>query len=467
MKIILMGACAFLLPILGCKAQVNYKEEVKAFIDFSAPVMAFTGARVVDGRGNPARENQTVIVRNGRIESVGAASAVKVPQDATVIDLKGKTLLPGWVMLHEHMYYPAISIKPFYAHYKQLPVTFPPLYLAAGVTTMRTGGSLEPYSDISLKRQSQQGLIAAPTIEATAPYLEGFGAFAGQMYQMDSPEEARKFVNFWADAGMTSFKSYMKINQATLKAAIETAHQRGLKVTGHLCSITYREAAEMGIDHLEHGFMASTDFAKDKKKDECPGNNGLAEVDPSGTEAIDLIRYLVEKKVSVNSTLAVFDLAPAWPEVLDAMATNTREEYLKLSTRPRSPQYEKALKNTMRMEKMFYDAGGLLTVGTDPTGNGKVIAGYGNQRAIEMLTEEGFTPLEAIKIATYNGAMALGHEKEIGSIEAGKEADLIVVDGDPSRNISDIRKVVWVFKDGIGFNSSKLFESIKGRVGIH
>lgn len=223
----------------------------------------------------------------------------------------------------------------------------------------------------------------------------------------------------------------------------------------------------MGIDHLEHGFMASTDFAKDKRKDECPGNNGLAEVDPSGTEAIDLIRYLVEKKVSVNSTLAVFDLAPAWPEVLDAMATNTREEYLKLSTRPRSPQYEKALKNTMRMEKMFYDAGGLLTVGTDPTGNGKVIAGYGNQRAIEMLTEEGFTPLEAIKIATYNGAMALGHEKEIGSIEAGKEADLIVVDGDPSRNISDIRKVVWVFKDGIGFNSAKLFESIKGRVGIH
>ncbi len=467
MKKILLAGLALVLPLIASHGQVEYKEDLKGFIDYHVPVIAFTGAMVIDGRGNPSRSNQTVIIRNGKIESVGNATSVKIPSDAAIIDLKGKALLPGWVMLHEHMYYPAISMKPYYAHYKQLPVTFPPLYLAAGVTTLRTGGSLEPYSDISLKRQSQQGQIIAPTIEVTAPYLEGFGAFAGQMYQMDTPEEARKFVNFWADAGMTSYKAYMKINRATLKAAIETAHQRGLKVTGHLCSITYREAAEMGIDHLEHGFMASTDFAKDKKQDECPGNNGLADLDPSGTEARDLIRFLVERKVNVNSTLAVFDLASPWPEVLEAMAANTREEYLKLSARPRSPQFEKALKNTMRMEKMFYDAGGLLTVGTDPTGNGKVIAGYGNQRAIEMLTEEGFTPLEAIKIATYNGALALGHEKEIGSIEVGKEADLIVVDGDPSKNISDIRKVVWVFKDGVGFNSMKLFDSVKGRVGIH
>ena len=266
---------------------------------------------------------------------------------------------------------------------------------------------------------------------------------------------------------MTSFKSYMKIEQATLRAAIEAAHQRGLKVTGHLCSITYREAAEMGIDHLEHGFMASTDFAKNKIKNECPPGGSLADVDLNSKEVKDLIRFLVDKKVSINSTLAVFDLLPPYPEVLEAMASNTREEYLKTSARPRSPQYEKALRNSMRMEKMFYDAGGLLTVGTDPTGNGAVIAGYGSQRSIEMLVDDGFTPLEAIKIATLNGAIALGREKEIGSIEAGKEADLIVIDGDPSKNISDIRKIVWVFKDGVGFNSKKLFDSVKGRVGIH
>ena len=448
-------------------AQLAFTESVKAFIDYDTPLIAFTNALLVDGKGNPSKANQTLIIRNGKIESVGDGSTIKIPKEATLIDLKGKALLPGWVMLHEHMYYPAISIKPFYAHYKQLPVTFPPLYLAAGATTIRTGGSLEPFSDISLRQQSQQGLIAAPTIEITAPYLEGAGAFASQMFILKSPEEARKFVTYWADAGMTSFKSYMKIEQATLRAAIEAAHQRGLKVTGHLCSITYREAAEMGIDHLEHGFMASTDFAKNKIKNECPPGGSLADVDLNSKEVKDLIRFLVDKKVSINSTLAVFDLLPPYPEVLEAMASNTREEYLKTSARPRSPQYEKALRNSMRMEKMFYDAGGLLTVGTDPTGNGAVIAGYGSQRSIEMLVDDGFTPLEAIKIATLNGAIALGREKEIGSIEAGKEADLIVIDGDPSKNISDIRKIVWVFKDGVGFNSKKLFDSVKGRVGIH
>ncbi len=448
-------------------AQPIFKEEVKAFIDYDAPLIAFTNALLIDGKGNTPKANQVVVIRNGKIESVGDIKTIKVPKEATVIDLKGKALLPGFVMLHEHMYYPAISIKPYYAHYKQLPVTFPPLYLAAGVTTIRTGGSLEPFSDISLKQQSQQGSIIAPTMEITAPYLEGSGAFASQMFILKSPEEAKKFVTYWADAGMTSFKSYMKINQATLKAAIETAHQRGLKVTGHLCSITYREAAGLGIDHLEHGFMASTDFAKNKIKDECPTNNGLADVDPSSDEVKSLIKFLVDKKVSINSTLAVFDLSPPYPEVLEAMATNTREEYAKTSARPRSATFEKALKNTMRMEKMFADAGGLLTVGTDPTGNGAVIAGYGNQRSIELLVEDGFTPLEAIRIATLNGATALGKEKEIGSIEVGKEADLLVIDGDPSKNISDIRKVEWVFKDGVGFNSKKIFDSVKGRVGIN
>ncbi|NOT74114.1 MAG: amidohydrolase family protein [Cyclobacteriaceae bacterium] len=461
--LLLIIASAFSQCII---AQPVFREDVKAFIDYDAPLIAFTNALLVDGKGNPPKASQTVIIKNGKIVSIGGPS-IKIPVDAKVIDLKGKALLPGWVMLHEHMYYPAISIKPYYAHYKQLPVTFPPLYLAAGATTIRTGGSLEPFSDISLKQQSDKGQIIAPTMEITAPYLEGTGAFASQMFILKTPEESQKFVNYWADAGMTSFKSYMKIDQATLKAAIETAHKRGLKVTGHLCSVTYREAAEMGIDHLEHGFMASTDFAKDKIKDQCPSNNGLADLDVNSEEVKSLIKFLVDKKVSINSTLAVFDLFPPYPEAVESMASNTREEYLKTSARPRSPQFEKALKNTMKMEKMFVDAGGLLTVGTDPTGNGAVLAGFGSQRSIELLVSDGFTPLEAIKISTLNGAIALGKDKEIGSIEVGKEADLIVIDGDPTKDISDIRKIELVFKDGIGFNSKRIFENVKGRVGIH
>jgi imidazolonepropionase-like amidohydrolase len=464
MKNLLAIACCLLS--LASAGQNTPPPDVKSHIDIDAPVIALTNALVIDGKENPAKPNQTVIIRNGKIEAIGDANKIKIPPDATALDLKGKALLPGFVMLHEHMYYPAYSLKPFYAHFKQLPFTFPKLYLASGATTIRTGGSLEPYSDISLAKESEQNKIIAPTIEPTAPYLEGAGAFAPQMYQLKNPEEARKFVNYWADAGMTSFKAYMKINQATLGAAIETAHQRGLKVTGHLCSVTYREAATLGIDHLEHGFLASTDFARNKVKDECPAQNGLSEMNPESEEAKSLIKFLVDKKVAINSTLAVFDVDPPYNEVIAAMADNTREEYYKL-VKPRTETFKAALKNCMRLEKMFYDAGGLLTVGTDPTGNGGVIAGYGNQRAIELLVSEGFTPLQAIKIATINGAIALGKEKQIGSIEAGKEADLIVIDGDPSKNISDIRKVELVFKNGVGYNSKGIFDMVKGRVGIN
>jgi imidazolonepropionase-like amidohydrolase len=118
-----------------------------------------------------------------------------------------------------------------------------------------------------------------------------------------------------------------------------------------------------------------------------------------------------------------------------------------------------------KMEKMFSDAGGLLTVGTDPTGNGGVLAGFGTWRAIELLVEaDGFSPLQAIKIATMNGAIALNLEKKIGSLEIGKQADLIVIEGDPSKNISDIRKISLVFKNGIGYSSKRLFESVKGKL---
>ena len=130
--------------------------------------------------------------------------------------------------------------------------------------------------------------------------------------------------------------------------------------------------------------------------------------------------------------------------------------------------YDKAYANATKMEKIFYDMGGLLSVGTDPTGNGGTIAGYGNWRAIELLVEaDGFTPLEAIKIATLNGSIALGFDKTIGTIEPGKSADLLIIDGDPSKNISNIRKVLYIFKNGVGYNSKKLFESVKGKVGFN
>ena len=119
----------------------------------------------------------------------------------------------------------------------------------------------------------------------------------------------------------------------------------------------------------------------------------------------------------------------------------------------------------MALERAFVAAGGLLIAGPDPTGDGHVLPGFGDQREVELLVEAGFTPLEALRIATLNGAIYMGREKEIGSISVGKQADLVVVKGDPSRRIEDIERVEMVFKDGLGYDSPKLLESVKGRYG--
>ena len=460
-------------------SQIRFSEETKKYIEFSDSITVFKNALLIDGRGNPASPHQTIIFSRGRIDWLGDDAKAIIPNGANILDLNGKAVMPGLVMLHEHMYISAHSLDPRYPNLKQLPFTFPRLYLAAGATTIRTAGNVEPYSDLNIKRDIDAGKIPGPDMEVTAPYLEGNGSIFPQMNELKRPEDAAAFVNYWADQGFTSFKGYMAINKATLKAAIDAAHKRHLKITAHLCAVTYREAAEMGIDQLEHGFMASTDFVSDKRENECPANavRSLGNMDVRSDSVRNLIRLLIEKKVIINSTAAVFEgytttqPAPS-PELLSYFAPDSRDFYLKLFARFKSAKapadYDKAFANNAKMEKMFYELGGLLTVGTDPTGNGGTMAGLGNWRAIELLVEaDGFTPLEAIKIATLNGAKALGYEKNIGTIEAGKTADLLIIDGDPSKNISDIRKLLYVVKNGVGFNSKKLFESVKGKVGFH
>jgi imidazolonepropionase-like amidohydrolase len=466
-KILLFGSG--LLLALQALTQTTFSPTVKKFIDYDSAVITLTHCRLADVKNLKVVEDQTVIVRNGIITAVADSKKLSPPPGSVVIDLTGKSLLPGFVLLHEHMFYAAYSADFTYLHVKQLPYTFPKLYLACGATTIRTAGSVEPYSDLNLKRDIDQGKILGPEMDVTAPYLEGKGSIFPGMHQLSGPAEAKAFVDFWASQGCTSFKGYMFIDKPTLKAAIDEAHAKGLKVTGHLCAVTYREAAEMGIDQLEHGFSVSTDFAPNKKENACPlFSPPIASADSPGVKA--LIRFLIDKKVTVTSTLAVIYNMTTLdtsirPEVLEAMAPDTRDMFLNIYNKMRSPGSNKAMLEEMRMEKMFSDAGGLLTVGTDPTGSGATLAGYGSQQSIELLTKAGFSPIEAIRIATYNGAKALGLEDKIGSIEVGKTADLVVIDGDISQHIENIRKIIWVFKQGVGFNSQKIFSSVKGEVG--
>jgi enamidase len=449
---------------------------IQQFITVSDSIVALTNVRVIDGTGAPARTGQTLVLKSGVIQAVGNASQVSVPPGARTLDLSGRTVMPGYVMLHEHLFYPSGGG----AIYNEQGFSFPRLYLAGGVTTMRTGGNMAGYADINIKRAIDAGTMLGPAIDVTAPYLEGPGLPIPQVKALRGPDDARKMVAYWADEGATSFKAYMNISRAALGAAIDEAHKRGLKVTGHLCSVTFREAAALGIDDLEHGFVVASDFVPDKKPDKCPSTplavqRSIASLDVNGAPVRDLIAELVRRRVAITSTLTIFETfirsrPGASTNALEAMLPETRRQYEQSRAgipAPIDSLFAEVVRKEMQLEKMFADAGGLLVVGTDPTGFGGVVAGYSNQRALELLVQAGFSPVEAVRIATLNGATYLGREARIGSIAVGKQADLVVVRGDPSTNIGDVKNVELVFKQGVGYDSPKIFESVKGRVGLH
>ena len=463
-------------PAAAPIAAAALSPEVRQFVRIDEPVVALTNVRVVDGTGAPAREGQTVVLERGTIRLVGPAAEVAVPAGARVLDLAGRTVLPGLVMVHEHMFYPSGGGSV----YNEQAFSFPRLYLAGGVTTARTAGNMAGYADLELKKAIDAGRAVGPALDVTAPYLNGPGLPIYQVHALDGPDDARGMVAHWADRGATSLKAYMHIRRDELKAAIDEAHHRGLKVTGHLCSVTFREAAALGIDDLEHGLLTASDFVPDKRPDECPtigpGVQGAIDrLDVASDTVQALIRELVARGVAVTSTLTIYETftpgrPPATQGALDAMLPEARDQYLRrrlaIASQARSI-WTSLFPKEMQFERDFFRAGGLLLAGTDPTGYGGVVAGYANHRALELLVEAGLTPLEAITVGTLNGARYLGRDDRIGTIAPGKQADLVVVRGDPSTRIADVRNVELVFKGGVGYDAPKLFESVKGRVGLH
>ena len=454
----------------------------QAFVKVQAPVVALTHVRVIDGTGAPAREDQTLVLSGGKIVAVGDAASTIVPTGATIVDLKGESVMPGLVGMHEHMFY-----SNGWGIFTEMPISFPFLYLAGGVTTVRTAGTFEPDTDLDIKKRIDSGQMPGPKMHVTGPYLEGPGGWSMQMHVLSGPEDATRTVNYWLDEGVDGFKAYQYITPAELKAAADAAHKRGAKITGHLCSIGFREAAALGIDNIEHGLMIDTEFFPEKKPGECPvtphGLDVLAKLDVNSGPVHDMIDDLVKHHVAITSTLAVFEMSlPGRPtieqRVLDAMTVEARADFLagKVAAADvaaqhqeygdEPPLYPEVFRKEMAFELAFVKAGGHLMAGVDPTGPGGVLPGYGDQREVELLVEAGFTPVEAIRIATLNGAQFLGIDGQVGSIAAGKDADLVVIKGDPSHQIADIEKVDTVFKDGIGYDSAKLADGVKGMVGI-
>lgn len=449
-----------------CTASCTRGIGVTQFLAFEAPVVALTHVRVIDGSGGPARDDQTVVIEGERIIAVGSTGQVTVPPGARVLDLPGRTVLPGFVGMHDHLFYQMGADLAVRAE-----ASFAMLYLASGVTTIRTAGALDLEGDLRLKRLIDGGRQPGPTIHVSSPYLHAIA-------ETPDPERSARQVATWADQGATSFKAYESMRREELEAAIRTAHERGLKLTGHLCAVGFQEAIALGIDNLEHGLLVDTEFFSGKQPNQCPRQSEtlgeLQSIDISGPAVRQLISALVRRGVAITSTLAIFETFTAHaqldPRTLEVLVPRLQERYRVEQAKRADPNgpgmaaWSRLLRKEMEFERAFYAAGGRLLAGVDPTGWGGVVAGFGNQRQVELLVAAGLRPEEAIRVASAHGAYFL-EDGLIGMVKAGLQSDLLVVNGNPSANISDIRNVEVVFKKGLAYDPAKLIAATQGTVG--
>lgn len=451
----------------------NFSENSKRFVAYQQESFAITNIILIDGKGTAPQTGVTILVKGGKIIDVGVR--ISVPQGTPVIDGKGKTLIPGFVMLHEHIFYTKMFESEF--NVVNMTNTFPRMYLAGGVTTMRTAGSVSPNTDLNINRLIRDGKMIGPKMDVTGPFIERISNTSiPQLPVLPADQQAGATVDYWADQGCTSFKVYMHISKNDLKQTVERAHAHGMKVTGHLCSVTYDEASEIGIDNLEHGFMASSDFIADKQSDACDPfkqRSSLQSLNKDDERMTTLMKNLIRRGMTITSTPAVFAPSTDYEMVLgggeQALHPDIQKELKARYDRNvgRDSLQRKLFEKELYWIKKFYDMGGKIVIGTDPTGAGRTIAGYSNMWSLEILLKAGFTLQQSVMLCSLKGAEYLKRDKEVGSIEKGKSADFILIDGDLTTDVTHIRKAQWVFKDGIGYDSKALFESVKGKVGLY
>jgi imidazolonepropionase-like amidohydrolase len=475
LSILLRNALVAIPFLINSTLIAQSSDNVKRFISYQQESFAINNVTLIDGKGTAPQLSMTVLIKNGKIVEVGSSDKIIIPTGTNIIDAKGKTLLPGFVMLHEHIFYTKIFENEF--NVVNMTNTFPRMYLAGGVTTMRTAGSVSPHTDLNINQLIKNGKMAGPKMDVTGPFIERGSDFRiPQLPILPKEQQAGTTVDYWADQGSTSFKVYMHVTKNDLTQVVQRAHAHAMKVTGHLCSVTYKEASEIGIDNLEHGFMASSDFVEDKQSDLCDAfkqRSSLLALNKDDERMTALMKTLIQKGVTITTTPAVFAPSTDYEMVLgggDAALHPDIQKELKVRfdrNVGKDSSQRKLFEKELYWIKKFYDMGGKLVVGTDPTGAGRTIAGYSNLWSLEILVKAGFSLQQAVMLCTLKGAEYLNRDNEVGSIEKGKAADFILVDGNLTSDVTNIRKVQWVFKDGVGYDSKTIFESVKGKVGLY
>ena len=446
---------------------------VKRYITESSPYFVLANVNLIDGTGSNEKKNQSIVIRDGKILWVGDSSAMPAQPGAKTIDQHGSTVIPGLVMMHEHLFTTGTGNQ-----LVEQSVTFPLLYLALGVTTARTAGSIDAAADLLTKSRVDAGEQPGPELFLTAPYLEGAPSAYKQMPALANSNDAKRAVDTDLAQGFTSLKAYTDITPDELSTAIAEAHARSVKVTGHLCSITYTQAAAMGIDNLEHGLLTDTEFFSGKQPNVCPPfMKYLAEyrdkLDVHSAPTTVMMDTLIAHHIPITSTLAVLESelggkVPAWYTKHEKNSLIWKSWLVAQLSKKSMKKYHwgPLLNKEFQFESEFVRRGGTLLAGADPTGDRSVLAGYADLREIELLNKAGFSVPQTLKIATLNGATFLGIADRTGSIEIGKQADLVIVQGDLASDIAGVRDVQMVYRNGKGFDSKKMMDDVQGIVGL-
>ncbi len=411
--------------------------------------LALVGATLIDGTGRPALPDATVVIKNGRIVEVGPQAQVKIPKSATIIDEHGKTLLPGLWDMH--------------AHFEQ--VEWGPIYLAAGVTTVRdVGNELEFITAVRDAVANGRGL--GPRL-LMAGVVDGSGPLALGVQRVDTPDQAREWVDRYHSAGFQQIKIYSSVKLEEVKAVADEAHRLGMTVTGHVPEgLNAYQVIEAGQDQINHiGYIADImhkTLPSDAKRPERM--KAMADIDLGSAEAQKAIAFLKAHHTVIDPTLALFEFFTAttakpvssFEPGVAKIAPELAEQLTDVGPpSERSKLTEKIFEKDLEIIGALHRAGVPIVVGTDQT-----VPGYSVHREIELYVQAGFTPMEAIQAASLVPARVMGIDKEVGTIQKGKRADLIVLNGNPLDDIRNTRNVEYVITNGVMYNCAELWKSV-------
>ncbi|MGZ7102058.1 MAG: amidohydrolase family protein [Candidatus Angelobacter sp.] len=400
-------------------------------------VIAIVGGRLIDGTGKPAVENAVVVLRDGKIAAAGPAASTPVPEGAQVVDAHGKSVLPGLWEMH--------------AHFEQ--VEWGPIYLATGVTTARDVGNEQEFI-VAARDAIAGGQGIGPRL-VMAGVVDGSGPFALGVIRVDTPAQAREQVQKYKAAGFQQIKIYSSVKPDVLKAVTAEAHRLGMTVTGHIpFGMNAIPGIEDGMDQINHVEYLTSVMVDPKSQT----------IDPDAPNVKKVIKLLLEHHIVVDPTLALMEvvthpldrpISTFEPGILK-VAPELREGLETMGMPPQKVEQSAAVFRAMvAAVRLLHQAGVPIVAGTD-----QAVPGFSLDREIELYVQAGFTPMEAIQAATLVPARAMGMEKDSGTIEAGKRADVILVDGNPLENISDIRKVSTVFAGGRMYQPAALWTSV-------